>query len=1154
VQLLDGKPVYSATDLVGFLWCEHLTQLGRASLAGLLHKPVRDDPELELIRKRGFAHEKRYLEGLEAEGRQVTRIDPDGYGEDRLAQLREATAQTTAAIQRGDDVIYQATFFDGRWRGHADFLKRVDTPSDLGNWSYEVADTKLARTAKAGALLQMCTYTEMLEAIQGTQPEWMEVALGGSARAIERFRLDDYMAYYRAVKARFERAVDTDVPATNPPTGTYPEPVDHCDVCAWVLNCIARRRQDDHLSLVAGISSRQRIALVGRNVRTLEALGESPMPLRPRLDGTSDAAFKTIHEQARLQHAARREHKVKFELLNPIEAGRGLALLPPPSKGDLFFDIEGDPFIEEGGADGLEYLFGVVEPGDGLGLDPPFHAIWGLDREHEKEAFQRFIDLVMDRLKVHPDLHIYHYGAYEPSAVKRLMGRHATREEEVDGLLRGGAFVDLFGVVRQGVRVSQESYSIKKLEAVYGFERVISLRDAGSSIVNFELWLESDPRNQDILDLIRDYNRDDCVSNLKLRDWLEQRRASVIANRTDVPRPVPQESAAPKAVGDQQILVDALVERLTTGLPLLPVDRTPEQQATWLLAQLLDWHRREDKSTWWEYFHRLNELTDEDRIEDDACIGGLRFEEVIESVPKSQTYRYRFDPQDNEVHAGTGLTDPATGKSPGTCIAIDQIAGTLDLRRQRTNDAPHPTSVVPLEHYNMDEQRDSLMRLGNWVAEYGVDAPGPFRASRDLLLGRAPRVGQPRGAPLRPDGEAALDAAGRLGLALNQTCLAIQGPPGAGKTYTGARMIVALVAAGKRVGVTATAHKVIGNLLDEVVKAAGEVGLALRIGQKPGTGEDPTCSVATCFKDNGSLLGALVSDQIDVAGATGWAWAREDFADSVDVLFIDEAGQISLANVLAVAPAAKSIVLLGDPQQLQQPLHGSHPPGAEASALVHLLHDRQTIPPETGLFLEKTWRMHPELTQFTSQVFYESRLESEASTALQGLVAGGELTGTGLRWVRVKHAGRDNESPEEAEVVARLAGGLIGGSFTDQFGVTRPLGWNDILVVAPYNAQVAALVKALPQGARVGTVDKFQGQEAAVVFYSLTTSSPDLAPRGMEFLYSLNRLNVATSRARCLAVIVGSPELLKVVVHTPRQMKLANALCRAVEVAHKPEP
>ncbi len=1150
MQLIDGQAVFSATDLVGFLYCEHLTNLDRAALAGLVTRPIRDDPEIDIIAKRGDRHEKRYLADLRAAGKQVTEIEKDGYGADHIASLREAAAETLTAIRRGDEVIYQATFFDGRWRGHADFLTRVPTPSDLGPWSYEVADTKLARSAKAGALLQMCVYSDLLTAVQRVQPEEMEVALGGSARAIERFRVNDYMAYYRSVKARFEAVVLASGPAAFPPVGTYPEPVEHCEVCKWAIDCKARRHVDRHLSLVAGISRKQRVALVKRDppVDTVEELAELPLPVRPKLEGTTDPATTRVREQARLQAEGRRLDRVLFELLDPIEAGKGLALLPPPSKGDLFFDIEGDPFVEEGGSDGLEYLFGVIEPGDGLGLDPVFHDLWGLDRAGEKQAFERFLDLVMARLEKDPNLHIYHYAAYEPTAVKKLMGRHATREEEVDRLLRGGVFVDLFSVVRQGVRVSQESYSIKKMEPLYHLERTVPLRDAGSSILNFELWLDSDGTKQELLDLIREYNRDDCVSNWKLRDWLEEQRASVIAKGVEVPRPGPRIGDAPAPVTEIQARVDALVARLTGSVPIDPDDRTADQQATWLLAQLLDWHRREDKSTWWEYFHRLNELTDEDRLDDDACIAGLVFDGPGEIARGRQVYRYRFEPQENDVGPRSSLTDPATGESAGTFVSIDQIAGTLEVRRAVGSEVPHPTSIVPLDFIPSDQQREALLRLATWVADNGIDAPGRFRASRDLLLRRAPRIGQTDGERLAHEGESGLDAALRLILRLDESCLAIQGPPGTGKTFTGARMIVELVRAGKRVGITATSHKVIGLLLDGVCAAAEQLGVEVTAMQRADDEDRCSATIVRRAANNAELRDALRPGDVMIGAGTSWVWSREEFAETVDVLFIDEAGQISLTNVLAVAQTAKSIVLLGDPRQLEQPLKGSHPPGADRSALEHLLGEHRTMPEDRGLFLEKTWRLHPDLCAFTSEVFYESRLESEAGTLSQALTGSSELSGTGLRWVKVDHVGNTNVSVEEAEAVATLARSLIGTPWTDRDGRTRPIGWRDILVVAPFNKQRAAIAELIPEAA-VGTVDKFQGQQAAVAFYSMTTSSPELAPRGMEFLYSLNRLNVATSRAFCLAVIVASPALLKVQAHSPKQMRLANALCRAAEFA-----
>ena len=469
MQTIDGRPVYAATDLVAYLACEHLTQLERAALAGLVKRPMRDDPELDIIRRRGFEHERRYLADLERAGRQAVTITPDGSIEDQGERLRAAAAATIEKMAAGTDVIYQATFFDGTWRGHADFLLRVDDPerpSVWGPYHYEVADTKLARHVKASAILQICSYVDQLERVQGVRPEWLYVALGGSARTVERLRVDDYMAYYRTARDRFLATMRDETAATYPPATTYPDPVDHCEVCRWAAECVARRRADDHLSLVAGISARQRRALQERDIATLEALGDAPLPLQPPLGDTSAHAYERVREQARLQLEGRRTGAYRYELLLPepglaAEAERGLASLPEPSPGDLFFDIEGDPFALD---DGLDYLFGVRE------MDGTFHAFWSRDTDGsftldaERQAFERLMDFFAERRAIDPDLHIYHYAPYEPTALKRLMGRYGTREAEVDDLLRRGILVDLLRAVRQGLRASVESYSIKRLE------------------------------------------------------------------------------------------------------------------------------------------------------------------------------------------------------------------------------------------------------------------------------------------------------------------------------------------------------------------------------------------------------------------------------------------------------------------------------------------------------------------------------------------------------------------------------------------------------------------------------------------------------------------------------------------------------------------
>jgi hypothetical protein len=438
------------------------------------------------------------------------------------------------------------------------------------------------------------------------------------------------------------------------------------------------------------------------------------------------------------------------------------------------------------------------------------------------------------------------------------------------------------------------------------------------------------------------------------------------------------------------------------------------------------------------------------------------------------------------------------------------------------------------------------MRIGEWVADNGIDGDGEYAAARSLLLRQLPQM---RGEPLTVAGETTLAGAMRIAPHLAGGVLPIQGPPGTGKTHVGARMIATLVKAGKKVGITANSHTVIRRLLDEVVAAGAELGIPLACIQKTDKG-DATDSI-TLAKTNDQVFDALHST-CQVGAGTAWLWARPEAQTSVDVLFVDEAAQMSLANVLAVSQAAPSLVLLGDPRQLDQPTQGTHPEGTGISALDYILDGQQTISADRGLFLAETWRLHPDICAFTSEVFYESRLRPIKGLELQEIRSKGRISGSGLRYVPVDHQGNQNSSPEEAEVISRLVADILGSatSWVDRLGKEKTVGLEDILIIAPYNAQVFDLQDRMPN-ARIGTVDKFQGQEAPIVIYSMTTSTHADAPRGMNFLYSLNRLNIATSRAKALSILVCSPVLFEPECRTAEQMRMANAFCRYLELAEK---
>ncbi len=1136
MQFLDGRLIVSPSDLTGFLECEHLAQQELAAARGEVERPERKDPELEVLTRRGLEHEARHLASLRTGHRRVVEFPfPDGT----TAGLTQAHAQTIAAMSEGVDVIYQGTFFDGRWRCHPDFLLRLDRPSKLGAYSYEVADAKLARKAKAAAVLQCCVYAEQVAAVQGVEPEHITLILGDGTE--EELRLKDYAAYYRSVKRQFEQVVFPSPAGDEQGGGTYPDPVDHCRICRWIDVCEARRRSDDHLCLVAGMRRDQTRRLNLAGIKTVTELGASPID--EPIQGMNELALTRLRQQARLQVQQRQSETLPFEVLPPLGEHLGFQALPEPTPKDLFFDMEGDPFV---GDNGIEYLLGIWEAEGEQGVH---HRFWGHDPDEEKRAFEQVVDFLIDRLNRNSDLHVYHYAPYEPNALKWLASTYATREAEVDRLLRGRVLVDLYRVVRQSVRIGTESYSLKELESLYRGERSTEIVDAAGSIVAYEDWLES--RDQRLLEEIARYNEDDCLSTAQLRDWLEARRLEAIAQYGEIPRPGPEDVEPSDTLRDIDERTAVLVDRLLEGVPEEVDDRSKEQQARYLLAHSLNWHRREGKSEWWEYYRKCS-LTDEQLVEDREAIGAIDFRGEVRPENRSNVFRYRFDPnQEYKIGVGDQPHDPRTESGAGEVVAIDPIAGWIELSRGVKSESPHPTSLIPASPIPTKEQRDALMRFGQRVADQGFAGTGSYQAARDLLCLEPPRIdGVIEGAPLVQAGERAKDVAKLLAPHLNNTYLAIQGPPGSGKTTIGAELILDLVQQGKRVGITANSHKVIGNLLDKTMGEARRRSQLVRAMQKADERDRCVSEEVQCTNSSSTVEAALAAEEVEVVAGTPWLFARASFPAKLDYLVVDEAGQMALANVLAVAGAASNLILLGDPNQLRQPSHGIHPEGVDQSVLDHVIQDQPTMPAAYGLFLETTYRLHPTVCAFVSEVFYDGKLEPDDSTKRQNLAVSNGSGGLGLRYLPVSHAGNRTLSSEEVDRVNQTFRALLGLPWTDREGTTRPITVGDVLVVAPYNAQVRRLIETLPDGARIGTVDKFQGQEAPVVIYSMATSSVDDAPRGLDFLFSLNRLNVAASRAQGLVILVCSPELLKARCHTPNQMRLASALCRLVEVAN----
>ena len=1132
MKLTDSRLLLSATDLANHLACRHLTELDRAVAEGRQPGPAWRDPALELLQQRGLAHEQSYVEHLRAEGLNVVELrDIDG---------ETAVDRTLTAMQAGADAIVQAAPRDGRWGGRADILLRIPEPSALGAWSYEVIDTKLAQDTRGATVLQLCLYSDLVGRLQERAPTQMHVVKPGEAFPRETFRFADFQAYYRLVQRQLEDAL------SGPPSETtYPNPVPQCDICPWWRECDSRRHSDDHLSLVAGIHTLHIGELNRQGIDTLEQFAEQDTPLRERPVRGNREAFAKAQAQARIQLDGRRAGRPLHELL-PVEAGHGLTRLPEPSPGDLYFDIESDPFVEGGG---LEYLLGVAYADEGGVLQ--YRAFWALDRVQEKRALEQFIDFVMDIWDQHPGMHVYHFSPYEPAAIKRLIGRHGTREVEVDRLLRGQRFVDLHAVTRQGLRASVESYSLKELEQFFGFSRGIELSLASAALRRIacalELGIPAEAIDTDC-EAVEAYNRDDCLSTAALRQWLEECRAELEAQGSPIARPDLQDGEASTAVEERAADIQEVYNSLVGNLAEDRASWSPLDQAQWLLAHQLEYFHREDKCAWWEFF-RIHELDPDELLDERKAVCGLSFVgEDGGGTPKCPIHQYQYPPQEAALTVGNELHEVG-GDAIGKVTAIDQSQRILAIKKRAAAAAHHPFAVLVNERVTPHPVDWAHLQFAQSVAENGVDSTGSYRAARDLLLKRSPRLHDAVDGQLRAPDEDIIDAAVRLVRSLDHGVLPIQGPPGTGKTYAGARMIVQLAREGKRIGVTAVSHKVIRNLLEAVLAEAAKAGEPLEAIHKVSKrSEDETDGLIETTKNDEACAGL---DARRVLGGTTWLWARDDMIESVDYLFVDEAGQMSLAHTLAAARSARNLVLIGDPQQLEQPQRGAHPEGAEVAALVHLLDGAETISADRGIFLDVTWRLHPEICAFTSELYYEGRLRPRPGLEQQTIAGKTHLSGSGFFYVPVEHEGNQNDSPEEVEAIDRIIASLLAPdvTWTDHEGRTRKLEMGDILVVAPYNAQVGALIDRLPTGARVGTVDKFQGQQAPVVIYSMASSSTEDAPRGMGFLYDPHRLNVATSRARCACVLVAAPRLLEPDCRTPEQMRWANGLCRFRELA-----
>ncbi len=1153
----DGGLVLSPSDLANAAACElavvsHLD--GRLGLTPPVL--IGADAMLERVSALGTAHERRVLEAYRAEHRVVTVARPRYDEAGDRAALERVQASTLAALASDADVVYQAGFFDGRFTGWADFVVRED-----GRWT--VLDTKLARSVKVTALLQLAAYADQLHAAGLPVSDQVHLVLGDRSRSSH--RLADLLPLYRDRRVRLEHLLDEHRSAGTPVAWGDPRyrACGRCDVCAAQ---VAAHRD---VLLVAGLRSTQRARLAAVGTTTIDQLatGTGPVP------GIGAATLAGLRRQAALQ--VRQESAAEplvFEVVEP----QAVADLPAPDDGDIFFDFEGDPLwtddtvpADEPADWGLEYLFGVVE------ADGTFRPFWAHDRAQEKQAFVDFLAYLEQRRAAHPGMHVYHYAPYERTALLRLAGRHGVGEDAVDQLLRDGVLVDLYATVRRGLRVGSSSYSLKKLEPLYmgdqtregevttaadsitEYAQACDLRDAGDAAG----W-------QDRLDAIGEYNRYDCVSTRGLRDWLLAHGPTP----TGPAAPAPQEPRPP-----DPLVVDVLA---ASEDPALGDD---DRRAVRMLAAAVGYHDREAKPFWWAHFDRLQS----DPAEWMDARGTLLVDgppEVVEDwsiAPGKRTFartlrlRGHLEPG-SDLRAGAkayALYDPPppcaqtsstghrgwTGSVEVLAVSTEPApstsAGTRDVllvsERLPTGTAPDPDlpmALAPAPGPSTTGIVEAIRRLVGQVAA-GLPALPPLPAV-DLLRRIPPRT-RALALPRPDDARGIPETIVAALLDLDGSYLAVQGPPGTGKTYTGGHVVAALAAQGWKVAVVAQSHAVVENLLHAVTDAGLPPEQIGKKAQHEHAADAPWESLPS-----GRHAAAFHARQPGgfVVGGTKWDLTSRDRVPDggFDLVVVDEAGQFSLADTLAVSTAGRNLLLLGDPQQLPQVTQGRHPEPVDASALGWLADGHDTLPDELGYFLDRTWRMHPELCAAVSRLSYEDRLTAVPLTADRSL----DGIEPGLRTVLVDHDGNAVASPQEADVIVEQVRDLLGRTWTD--GASRALTGADVLVVAPYNAQVWTVHRALRdagiEGVRVGTVDRFQGQEAPVVLVTTCASSADDVPRGMEFLLNRNRLNVAVSRAQWCAVIVTSRRLPDHLPARPEQLAELGAFVGLCAGAHRAEP
>ena len=1095
--------LYSPTELMSYFISpfEVLTKKALKENKNLKIKQDLDDPLLKLIAEKGIDHEIKLLKKLKTKYDNTVTIKND--------KPEIMIAATVSAMESGADLIYQAALSNDQFFGKPDFLIKIDGSSKFGDYQYKVLDAKLAKHLKPEYIIQLCCYSELLEHTQGNIFEVAQIYLGNDS--YEDIKINDFYVFYQKIKDEFIK--DMQSVASAPPS-----PDHFTQWGAFSEYAESYFQEHDHLIQLPDIRQSQIKKLHQAKIMTINNLFDTSID---RVSGMDHHVFKRLKNQAEMHVKTLNAGSIQYKVLDDCEKGLGLYSLPPKSSLDIYFDIESNPFHKDMP---LHYLWGAAYEG----TEKDFKAWWAHSDEEMKIVFEDFIDWVYQKRQTDPSMHVYHYGQFEITAIRTLMGLFGTREHEVDFLLRNNVFVDLLRVVKQSLCIGATGYGLKKIEPLYMPERKEELASGGDSIVVYEAWAASPSKtatheDSALLKEIWEYNRVDCISLIDLVDWLRDIQGSTSHEFIGMPETEPAE----EVTSFQEEIMNIQANQAL-------IDAKPHLK---MLTNLCLFHKREAKPVWWRLFDRI-EKTDADLVDDLDCLGELIATGNTEKIARSTGFEYSFDAaQESKINKGDkGLKAKQNIDLNISIHDIDPDEGLIILK-STAKELPSILSLIPC---SVISPKPISLRIEEIMNAYLKD--GELKTCVEhLLLRQRPSFKNEYGDDISQWKDSTLESLILAVSELNESYFCIQGPPGTGKTYSGARVINALVNQGKRIGVASNSHKAINNMLEAVIENMDEENINELVCKVHNISDDP-------LYDNERIILKKRPDEVpieDVAvtGGTAWTFSNDHFKDQLDYLFIEEAGQVSLANMMGMSASCKNIVLIGDQMQLANPSQGIHPELSGDSCLEYLLQDLPTIPIDKGVLLPDSYRMHSHICNFVSSRIYENRItaiESNDKRIIKHVSNSGIKKGFGIEYVPIEHSGNEQASIEEVIKIKEITKFLLQSTKINRDGQENEVTKEDILIVTPYNHQVRLLSDNLGSTFYIGTVDKFQGREAPIVIISMASSNAMASPRGLSFLFDPNRLNVAISRAQSLAILVASTELETPIASSKKEMKLSN--------------